>query len=93
MGRLIGKNLFYISRIENGRTKPSLETVLAYHILFEIEVDKLIPEFYQNVHTLLKNRIDEHSYLIADKDCLLKIKERLNMTDCISANNKTEYEK
>ena len=92
MARLLGKSRAYVSDLENGKCDPSLETVLIYHLLFGVEVAELIPEFYQNVHTLLVRRINSQPHLVSDNRSLRSIKKRLKMMASVHTDNKQKHE-
>ena len=92
MAKLLGKNRCYVSQLERGKCIPSLETVLSYHILFDVEITELIPEFYQDLHTLLEHRLHDSAYLFSDKHSVITIKRRLKMSTVVGTNNKQAYD-
>jgi transcriptional regulator with XRE-family HTH domain len=47
-----------VSRLECRRKEPTLRVVLAYQILFDIQIEKLIPGVYREVKNLVEERLE-----------------------------------
>lgn len=54
---LLGIDAYNLSRYENAKRKPSIDTILTYHILFDAELTKLFQEQYQFLTSELITRI------------------------------------
>jgi len=76
LARLLGTHQSHISKVESGRCAPTLDTLLGYHVLFDVELDHLVPEQYRTVHQQLQNRIEHRPYLISDKAILESVQRR-----------------
>lgn len=87
MARLLGHPTPYVvSMLENGKRKPCLHTVLIYQLLFDISIDKLIPEIHKHVEILLASRIkDQEHHFSTDQNRALileKFKDVLSKPSC-----------
>ncbi len=87
MGRLLGKSESFVSKLERGERKLTLEIVLIYCILFEIQPDKLIPELYDHIQQLLTHRIGQNQHLFFNKLALNQIKYQLDNANSTDAPN------
>jgi len=60
MSRLLGyERGELVSRLECRRKEPTLRVVLAYQILFNIQIEKLIPGVFEEVETLVHARLKQ----------------------------------
>jgi transcriptional regulator with XRE-family HTH domain len=82
MARLLGKDHYYVCRIENGKCKPTLETVIAYDLLFGVKAIELMPKFCRDQQKLLIDRITAQPHLVSDGRSLLSIRQKLNRGTC-----------
>lgn len=78
MGKLLGNKCNnHVSRLELGKQRPSLETVLIYQILFDIKPADLVPKLHSQIVKHIAERVRAQPYLFKDKNSLLEIQERL----------------
>ena len=54
---LLGIDAYNLSRYENAKRQPSIETILTYHILFDAKLDSLFQDHYQSLVEKLTQRI------------------------------------
>lgn len=56
LGQLVGRNMHVLSRCERGLIIPDPQTMIAYELLFDIPVAKLLPDMTARVRRLTYER-------------------------------------
>ena len=83
MAELIGMHVGNLSKIETGQVTPSLEVVLAYHVIFKIPVEKLCKNHVKGcVHELLL-RSESLRESLLDTKASKSVYRRLELLDII----------
>lgn len=49
IAEIIGIDISSLSKIENGKRKPDIDTVLGYHFVLNIPLEKLLKKQYKNL--------------------------------------------